>query len=572
MVVNTLPKILIIDDVFGSEAGKDDRDKFCATLKLKQLTIKAMGEPVPPSWDETGFLACVAFESGQAEDGDGVTTNEWGKALKAVEDGWKFPDGSRWALVCVDLNFEIGYGNNTESVPFGVELLKQIRRRWPAGSENTQNSSGTQIPVVMLSGDDPVEVEDWVKSEKHVSCVRKWQPTSVDPQGRDALKEFGMVLFAEALTENGSLRYVGPNSEVKCVQRASVSILDGASLPILYALRYARRLLSTDKSTSIVITGSKNSGQEQIADYLSDHRVAASEYYYPTAAKGYRIVYNNIKKMSHEPMDASDSQDFNVIDYGARIFYDFNDRAQDQLAALSKVLSSSRTFQIIVTDTEENVESAKGDPIYHAMARELFPLKLPPLSNRREDINRLFKLLLSARADPKLGYEKTWDEDVTQRITEHDWPGGFPELKKVVAYILSLKRHARMILKADVDEAIRHFEHDGRTPTIGSFADLLAAIKGYNFESHEVNGAWPDLRGAIGVLLSKLFEKVGDVSPGAGGGGRYNRTGVWRTIGGNDSVESSKAEDEIKNLAKNFPINASVLEKLMPKKNVSNAE
>src|ERR1700733_11190880 len=159
-----LPQILIIDDTLSD--NNDERRDICRSFGLLDRESGG-GSGVGD------FLGEVTFESGQSEN-EGILENEIGKVMARVQTGWPFSDGSRWALVCVDLYFNTGPKTRPKAVPFGAQIIKECESRWPFPGLSRIKPHQTAIPIVMLSSESPSVVEDLIGPDTNVETLSKW--------------------------------------------------------------------------------------------------------------------------------------------------------------------------------------------------------------------------------------------------------------------------------------------------------------------------------------------------------------------------------------------------------------
>lgn len=71
-----------------------------------------------------------------------------------------------------------------------------------------------------------------------------------------------------------------------------------------------------------------------------------------------------------------------------------------------------------------------GEDLYYRLV--VFPLELPPLRERREDIPALLRHFLRRYRRELGGPEREIDQDAMDVLTKYDWPGNVRELENVV--------------------------------------------------------------------------------------------------------------------------------------------
>lgn len=231
-----LPRILIIDDLYGRKPPNRDREDLCLRLGLKDIT---------PDYDDkirmekiSDPVAEVVFCSGHMETG-GVMENDLSGTLDIVRSGWS--SWPSWAIVLLNLHFKTGtiesdrepIGRDTDRDPrqyFGLTIFENMRHEFP------------KLPVVIFSSMDRRDVKfDITNLGADDFLVR-------DKISRSDLK---VCLQAHGLLED-------------------INIV-GHSLPVLLALKNAR-YLARHSTLNILITGESGTGKELFAKAI--HRCA----------------------------------------------------------------------------------------------------------------------------------------------------------------------------------------------------------------------------------------------------------------------------------------------------------
>jgi DNA-binding NtrC family response regulator len=140
------------------------------------------------------------------------------------------------------------------------------------------------------------------------------------------------------------------------------------------------------------------------------------------------------------------------------------------------------------------------EDLYHRLA--VFPIRLPPLRERREDIvplaNALVRELAAGRAPPKI------DEALAERLKTENWPGNVRELRNALE---------RAMILAEGDELRpEHLWLEGAPnselpkPNSGSLEEMeKAAIEA---TLREVGGNRKAAAAKLGIGLRTLYEKL----------------------------------------------------------------
>jgi two-component system nitrogen regulation response regulator NtrX len=97
---------------------------------------------------------------------------------------------------------------------------------------------------------------------------------------------------------------------------------------------------------------------------------------------------------------------------------------------------------------DEIAAGAFREELYHRL--NVVALKVPPLSERREDIRELANDLLRRVADATGLPSRTIGEDTLAALQGHDWPGNVRQLRNVIERLLILAPAGGAPIRADV--------------------------------------------------------------------------------------------------------------------------
>jgi transcriptional regulator with AAA-type ATPase domain len=546
-----LPQILIIDDFLGGPDGDDYREGFCAALSLLDV------DRVPqPEIGNKEYLAQAKFESGQHIDSMGRSANSEVKALDAIHRGWPFENGERWALVCIDLQFDVGEKGFRCAENFGASLLKRIETEFGVFDDKSFSVGQTQLPIVMLSAHPPEAVEMIVGSQSNVPCIRRWKDQT-EVGKINARIEFGKVMFKESLAQDGALRYVSKDGTVCNIFRKKVMM--GCSYALLNALRHSRRILSKNRDARVLITGEQGTGKELLVSYLHDCRAAAKAYE-RQAGRDWRqgaLEVVHLKELPDALFSAalkgtekgfatqvmSNESTFERAGTGTVHLDEIGNLTAENLQILLRLVENDEFRRIggtVSVPIKCQVVATTNKDIQHKVERGEFPsdlfdrfdkLYLPPLRERAEDIQMLFRTFLD-REVTKLGCrpKRIHSEAFTWMAEKYEWRGNIRQLGHVVENIVAHREYASNIYLRDVQNGVKMTGADLQRNWGGRFSDLLRAIENYKFGLDEVDGAWPRLRAALGSLLGDLVETAGGRSKVRAG--RVNRVACVSLIRG----------------------------------------
>lgn len=432
------PLILIVDDLFGRSPNggrNEERDNLCGQFLLQDVT----GDQPPGGLRIKRPLARVVFSRGQqpacSRVGDVVRNDEAG-VLELVGSRWQdlAPGQERWALVLLDLCFYTGEvtaastqraagvpegrpGDDDPERYFGLQLLRSLQSRFP------------DLPVAILSSKPREEVSRAFSTSGAVDFLSR-ADLAAPRRLRELLFEHGLV----------------PDSEGTII---------GRSLPVLQALRAARRVASSRRN--VLLRGERGTGKEQLARYL--HRQGGGDELGPFIEVNSSVLTPEL--FASELFGVEAGAATNVAARpgliaqaaGGLLFLDeIGDMLPQVQAGILRVLQERRFTRVggsatvsadvrFVSATNKPVEAlaAAGDYREDLLDRlcEGGSIHLPPLRERKEDIPVLVDAFVRA-AEARLGDvpRRTIEPEAIDKLLGHDWPGNVRELRdRVVAAV-----------------------------------------------------------------------------------------------------------------------------------------
>jgi two-component system response regulator PilR (NtrC family) len=243
-----LPQVVVVDDQFGR-------------CQLGDAFRRAVGEDVFALFEADRANLCRNFgllrAGSQAAHDDAVAravfcpAQKWNdetreienvpeQAVGAIRQGWPAADGSRWALVLLDLRFTEGkldnYGDPERGSLFGAEVLLPLLRR----------EFGDDLPIVVLSSTSRDELNATVRELGALDFIQRVPGAGAPPEeSRRALRE---VLFLHGLVPDDT------------------GMVAGTSLDVLKMLRQARR--GARSARTILLEGETGTGKGLLARYI----------------------------------------------------------------------------------------------------------------------------------------------------------------------------------------------------------------------------------------------------------------------------------------------------------------
>jgi transcriptional regulator with PAS, ATPase and Fis domain len=131
---------------------------------------------------------------------------------------------------------------------------------------------------------------------------------------------------------------------------------------------------------------------------------------------------------------------------------------------------------ISATNRDLNAEVAKQafrQDLYYRLA--VFPIPLPPLRQRRDDIPLLVERLLKGVATRHQAQVNGIERPAIDLLQRYDWPGNVRELENVLERAVALARNGEMIGAAHLPTAVRGNEEEIAAVSPAAAADTAAA-------------------------------------------------------------------------------------------------
>ncbi len=432
-----LPRILVIDDQFGRSslgnrflgsvssdiaAGyQADRQNLCANYGLLDITNDAKQRRPIQCIAEAMFCPAQRWNESTNR-----IENSSDVALEMVRRGWPFNDGTRWALVLLDLRFVYGeinvFGDPQEGSLFGIDvLLPELRKEF-----------GEDLPIVVLSSTQREENNPTVRKLGALDFIQR-VPGAGDPPDR-ARETLQKALFSHGLFEDKS------------------GVFAGRSVSVLKALRQARR--GAVSARNILLFGETGTGKGLLAEYI--HRVS------PRKNGPFEVFH-----AAHRPGDLQADELFGhwkgAFTGAEKDNPGIWERANGGTLFIDEVADIDlKVQQMLMQPIEERRVRRLGQPasgvpeltdvdvlVLLATNRSLqdsktsgtmkldfvnridaFPIEVPPLRERQEDIPQLVSRLAE-------GIVPSWRgrflPDTIGELVNHDWrEGNVRELRNVI--------------------------------------------------------------------------------------------------------------------------------------------
>ncbi len=318
------------------------------------------------------------------------------------------------------------YSGNPRVRPMGAPLDLVAR-----------DSDGTVFPADISLSPMKLDGEMVVLASIRNTSVRKQMETEL----RDALAEVERLkMRLEA--ENAYLR-----EEIK-IDRDFEEIV-GRSATLRDRLQAALEVATTD--ATVLILGETGTGKELLARAIHGHsgRSTRPLVKVDCAALPSTLVESELfghEKGAFTGAVAARLGRFELADGGTIFLDEIGELSPELQPKLLRVLEegeferigSSETLKVdvrVIAATNRNLEKAVGDgsfrqDLYYRL--NVFPVELPPLRDRREDIPLLLWFFIK-KHEGRLGktIDKILDEDM-HMLSAYDWPGNIREFEHIV--------------------------------------------------------------------------------------------------------------------------------------------
>ncbi|MBH24667.1 MAG: hypothetical protein CMH57_09500 [Myxococcales bacterium] len=544
------PRLLIIDDQFTRSL--DLRAELCDQLGVVDVPLEATDAELE-SLSEDAVAA--VFCSGQQVRGDRVT-NDLTLIEQTVRRGWSGPEGWRWALILLDVRFDAQPATQADAT-FGLTALAHLVERWPDQGAAPGNS---ELPLVVLSS---IARDRRARDANRAGARAYVEKASLDRAGlRGLLDEHGLL-------EDRLLRGRPPGS-----------LLLGRSLPMLTALREARRVARVEGRGNAMILGPQGCGKTSIASYIHavSQRPGRLAHYFASPALEqieyaalfgcWQGVYTGQRKESYpgvaelahqgtllidevhnlKPTNQAELLDFARLDqqhqrWLTRLGKTIPTRPRDAfqqarrsvLGELNPETSRIAVDVLLLTASSEPVhdpgwrqEQSFSDPLYTRLGVEYVgrPLRVPGLSERRQDIPLLFQRLLQRAG----GEGAELDPEALELLLRYPWPGNIAELQGVASYAAHASqgfdvvyaRHLppRLTQPSAAQQRMPRPAPPRVAPEGAPRVEERLTTMAFEPNAGELHGRLTSMQGAYGEAIKRLLEAALEAT--------RNRTGVPR--------------------------------------------
>lgn len=343
-----------------------------------------------------------------------------------------------------------------------------------------------------------------------------------------SLIEYGTsVIGGEESIVTGFVSPPGASTAPEAPALGSAGSLSGRSAAMRAVLSQVYRVAPTN--ATVLLTGESGTGKEVAAQAIHFNSSRADRPFVPVncGAISPQLIESELfghEKGSFTGAMRSHRGVFEQADGGTLFLDEVTEMPVELQVKLLRVLESRRfvrvggdqeretDVRIIAASNrclEEEVASGKlrSDLLYRL---QVFPIEIPALRARREDISDLARYFLDEfnAAD---GEHKRFTEDALAALEDHRWPGNIRELRNVVqrAYIMADRVITRAELPPDVTHPADRVRRHSQIITVEVGASVAEVERNLIFATLEQCGGRKEKAANIlGVSLKTLYNRL----------------------------------------------------------------
>jgi two-component system nitrogen regulation response regulator NtrX len=387
----------------------------------------------------------------------------------------------------------------------GLDLLEEMK------------SLGIKTPVIMISGQANIEMA--VRATKLGAMDFLEKPLSTDKL---------LLTIENALRIT---RLEGENQELR--RRIGKHELVGSGAAMKKLLDEIERVAASE--TRVCILGETGTGKELVARAIHE-KSARRENAFVTlncAAVPAELIESALfghEKGSFTGAAAKHLGKFEQAEGGTLFLDEIGDMPLAMQAKLLRVLEEGEVERVggdkpirvnvrVLVATHRNLENLAKEngfrqDLFHRVY--VFPLRVPPLRERKEDMPQLIAHFASQVAVQNGWKQKSFDEDAVEELRQYSWPGNVRELRNVVERLILLSEgeavnsdDVGLVLPSYTNKTegssagANHYESSGTLAERSELFEretLISEIRRQNF--HMTNVAR-----ALGLERSHLYKK-----------------------------------------------------------------
>jgi two-component system response regulator AtoC len=337
----------------------------------------------------------------------------------------------------------------------------------------------------------------------------------------------------EESDERGARESAG--NTLRCIEGGAASP-PGVDLETLLGRSSKMKQVSTQvkrvapTSATVLITGESGTGKEVTATAIHEHSNRSHRPFIPVncGAISPQLIESELfghEKGSFTGAVRSHRGVFEQADGGTLFLDEITEMPTELQVKLLRVLETRRFVRVgsdqeretdvrIIAATnrcpEDEVESGKlrADLLYRL---QVFPIELPPLRERKEDIRDLSIRFLQELNEAD-GNDKVFSESALESLEDYSWPGNIRELKNVVqrTYIMADRRIASKELPPEIVRPKTHqVRQKGGTLSIDIGTSVAEVERNLIFATlDQCQGRKEKAANILGVSMKTLYNRL----------------------------------------------------------------
>lgn len=312
----------------------------------------------------------------------------------------------------------------------GLEVLDEIHRRAP------------QVPVLIISGHGTVDTA--------VAAIKKGAYDFLEKP----FKTNRLMLLVERALDAAKLRR--ENEELRTVAHKGIDLV-GSSSAINAVRNISERV--GPSSSRVLISGPKGAGKEVVARFIHSKSRNASAPFLPINCSAlhpdsFEAILFGRENSEGMPVDIGIIEQAGV---GTVLFDEIADMPLDiqqqivrvvqeqtfcRVAGTTPIRTDVRIMATTSRDLEDEIEKGQvREDLYNRL--NVVPIKVPPLSARRDDIPVLARHFMNEVSQENGVSPKEFAEDAIAAMQTYEWPGNVRQLLGVIEWLLVMTNGQR---------------------------------------------------------------------------------------------------------------------------------
>ncbi len=315
----------------------------------------------------------------------------------------------------------------------GIELLEKVVKGYPHLIRiivSAFSDSERLLNAINRGGAHEYIVKPWRRAEVK-DCIFRWHGIGERRRELNARAELATVMLRDAAEEDRDDRKVV-----------------GESGGLSALLQLGRKVAATD--TSVLIRGETGTGKEVVARYIHEHSARSDGPFVKVNCAALSETLLESELFGHEKGAFTGATTrrtgrFELAHKGTLFLDEIGDVSPKLQVMLLRVLQEqefervggTQTIKVdvrIVAATNRHLEQAVEDggfreDLFYRL--NVFPLSIPPLRERKEDIESLLRFFVK-KYNHLVDVNPTLEEGLVSALQECDWPGNVREFENLV--------------------------------------------------------------------------------------------------------------------------------------------